>query len=239
MERVPLGFYVSERRKALSFVQGDLADRLGYSVQAISKFESGESQISLSVIPALCNMLDESIDDFFARNPNPKHPLEPAKAFDPRLLSANLAVYRVNHGLTLVIEAQALGISKNALIAYEKGSSLPPLDLLDRFFAYSSLAPSEFLYVRIPGALSERTSRKKAWLIGIASALSLIVLSVSSFIVYISTRGFGHAQEPSGTTGQTGSSAVPGEGDSSGSSSPEDSSGDSSSAAASPFESDF
>jgi transcriptional regulator with XRE-family HTH domain len=66
-----LGSYVMTRRKAAALKQSDLANALGYTSQAISKFESGESQIALEVLPKLANLLSLSLDDLLLRNPNP------------------------------------------------------------------------------------------------------------------------------------------------------------------------
>jgi transcriptional regulator with XRE-family HTH domain len=49
-----------------------LAKALGYTNQAISKFEMGGSQISIAVLPELADLLKISLDDLFAMNPDPK-----------------------------------------------------------------------------------------------------------------------------------------------------------------------
>jgi transcriptional regulator with XRE-family HTH domain len=204
-----LGTYVAERRRSLNLRQSDLADKLGYSTQAISKFEGLESQISLSVIPDLCNLLGESIDDFFLRTSEPVRPQSPNKPIDQKLLSGNLAVFRENQGLTLVQESQAIGIAKNTLISYEKGSSLPTLDAMDRFFIYSHLTPSSFFYERLPAKGSAAPLRSKKPLIVIFSSILGLALvgglaywAVSSFKTY----GSKESGADSSTTSPSGSS---------------------------------
>jgi transcriptional regulator with XRE-family HTH domain len=49
----PLYLYIAKRRQDLGYTQRYLADRLGYTPQAISKFESGENEIALNVLPML------------------------------------------------------------------------------------------------------------------------------------------------------------------------------------------
>jgi transcriptional regulator with XRE-family HTH domain len=210
-----LGTYVAERRRSLNLRQSDLADKLGYSTQAISKFEGLESQISLSVVPDLCNLLGESIDDFFLRTSEPVRPLNPNKPIDQKLLSSNLAVFRENQGMTLVQESQAIGIAKNTLISYEKGSSLPTLDAMDRFFVYAKVTPSSFLYERLPAKGSTAPLRSKKPLIAIfSSIIGLAMVGGVAYWAIMSFHGFGSkesgaessaasTQTPAQTTNET------------------------------------
>jgi len=237
-----LGTYVAERRRSLNLRQSDLADKLGYSTQAISKFEGLESQISLSVVPDLCNLFGESIDDFFLRTSEPVRPLNTNKPIDQKLLSSNLAVFRGNQGLTLVQESQAIGIAKNTLISYEKGTSLPTLDAMDRFFIYAKLTPSSFLYEKLPSTTSLRPARSKKPLIVIFSSIAaLAMVGGLAYWVVSSFKGYGSkesaaetsapASEPTGSTSKDGGSS--GSSSSSSSSSASSSSSSSSSSASS------
>jgi transcriptional regulator with XRE-family HTH domain len=67
-----------------------LADRLGYTPQAISKFESGENEIALNVLPMLGNVLDLSMNDIFARRIPSGKLTEANKTIDLSLLTKNL-----------------------------------------------------------------------------------------------------------------------------------------------------
>ena len=60
-----LGSFVSSRRKTLGLTQQNLAESLGYTVQAISKFENGQSEMDLSSLPELAKALGLSLDDLF------------------------------------------------------------------------------------------------------------------------------------------------------------------------------
>jgi transcriptional regulator with XRE-family HTH domain len=181
MELANLGQYVSERRKALGLRQSDLADVLGYSNQAISKFEAGESQISLSVVPKLCNLLACSIDDFFARNPNPTRPEKAAEDINGDLLAKNIRLLRQNAHRSLTQEAALYGISKNTLVAYEKGSSLPSLDAIEKIADTAKIPCKTLLYEELR-AVAPVTPLKKMprWLMPviISSVVVAIVLSV-------------------------------------------------------------
>ena len=52
----PLGTYCAERRKNLNLTQAQVAETLGYTVQAISKFENGHTEMSLSSLTMLAKL---------------------------------------------------------------------------------------------------------------------------------------------------------------------------------------
>lgn len=79
-----LGAYVAARRKTLGLRQNDFAEALGHTNQAISKFESDNSLISILVLPALANLLHLSLNDLVTRNPNPTAPAAPLPKANPK-----------------------------------------------------------------------------------------------------------------------------------------------------------
>lgn len=99
MDKCELGNYVALRRKAINLTQGDLAKALGYTNQAISKFEAGSSQISVSVLPQLADLLEVSLDDLFARNESPESSHTNPR-FNADQLKANLAQIRSAHNVS-------------------------------------------------------------------------------------------------------------------------------------------
>jgi len=141
-----LGEYVSKRRKALGLSQNALANSLSYSDQAISKFEAGDSLLSLSVIPALANILQLSLDDLLLRNETPAPFKDKNPPFANSTIMANLFALRVSQHLSQKQEAEIFGVSRRTIINYEDGTSLPSLDVLDKILAYFSLAPHAFFY---------------------------------------------------------------------------------------------
>jgi transcriptional regulator with XRE-family HTH domain len=140
-----LASFVTTRRKKLNLRQSDLANALGYTVQAISKFESGESQIAISSLPALANLLALSVDDLLACREG-ETPAVGAEPLNQDLLRANLVTLRTNAHLSIAKEAEILGVSKNTIIHYEAGTSLPTFEAFGKILSYYSLTPSTFLY---------------------------------------------------------------------------------------------
>lgn len=65
MDNKKIGNFILERRKLFGLTQQQLADQLGISNKAISKWETGEGYPDISTIPELCKSLSISTDDFF------------------------------------------------------------------------------------------------------------------------------------------------------------------------------
>jgi transcriptional regulator with XRE-family HTH domain len=161
MKQEDLGHFVSQRRKNLELRQSDLGKTLGYTAQAISVFEAGQSKISVTVLPELANLLKLSLDDLLNRN-------VPATPFtgknDPinaKLVAHNLVALRTKKGLSLAEEGNVLGVSKRTIINYEQGNSLPTLDVVDALLEYYDLTPSAFFYQSIELPLTSPVFSRK------------------------------------------------------------------------------
>lgn len=66
MDQLKIGEYISRKRKEKSLTQEALAEKLGITDRAISKWENGESMPDASNIPLLCKILGISINDLFS-----------------------------------------------------------------------------------------------------------------------------------------------------------------------------
>lgn len=119
-----LGEYARERRQSLSIKQQDLADALGYTVQAISKFENGHSELALSSLPSLAKLLSLSLDDLLHEADIPAGPASNG-VFSEDNIASNLAYLRGKNGLTIIEAASKVGINRRTLLNYESGQSLP------------------------------------------------------------------------------------------------------------------
>lgn len=60
-----LGKKISELRKEKSFTQEELAEKLGVSPQAVSKWENDLSCPDIMLLPELASLFDVSIDEMF------------------------------------------------------------------------------------------------------------------------------------------------------------------------------
>ncbi len=66
MNQNKIGAFISERRKAKGWTQNQLAEKLGITDKAISKWETGRSMPDLSLFIPLCGILEITLNELFA-----------------------------------------------------------------------------------------------------------------------------------------------------------------------------
>lgn len=78
-----LGKKISELRKEKSFTQEELAEKLGVSPQAVSKWENDLSCPDIMLLPELASLFDVSIDELFGENQKETVLLPPGSRKNP------------------------------------------------------------------------------------------------------------------------------------------------------------
>ena len=136
MDQVKIGVYIAEKRKQLGLTQQQLANRLGVTDRAISKWENGRGMPELGLIQPLCRELGITVNEFFCGETIPDETLKQKSeegvantltysqlrvARSKRMLTAALAVIAV----LLVCGSFFIGIPINSLTT---GASLPTTD---------------------------------------------------------------------------------------------------------------
>ncbi len=71
-----MGQTIGQRRRALNMTQEALANILGVSNQAVSKWESGQCYPDIELLPKLADQFGITIDQLFGREPEPIAPLQ-------------------------------------------------------------------------------------------------------------------------------------------------------------------
>ena len=66
MDQIKIGEYIAKKRKIKKLTQFDLAEKLGITDRAISKWENGVCMPDAGTIPELCKILNISINDLFS-----------------------------------------------------------------------------------------------------------------------------------------------------------------------------
>ncbi|MBQ8902050.1 MAG: helix-turn-helix transcriptional regulator [Bacilli bacterium] len=66
MNQIKIGKFISERRKEKNITQIELAEKLGITDRAISKWENGICMPDSGIIPLLCKILNITINDLFS-----------------------------------------------------------------------------------------------------------------------------------------------------------------------------
>lgn len=66
MNQEKIGRFISEKRREKHLTQSELAERLGITDRAISKWENGVCLSDAGTMPELCEILDITINDLFS-----------------------------------------------------------------------------------------------------------------------------------------------------------------------------
>ena len=117
MDQVKIGRFIAQRRKANQMTQLQLAEKLGITDRAVSKWENGRSMPDAALMPELCQLLGITINDLFngevtdMENYNEKTEkllLEMAKEkeqADKRLLTMEIVIGAVSTAFLLAMVA--------------------------------------------------------------------------------------------------------------------------------------
>ena len=63
MDQNKIGKFIAERRKSLNMTQKDLAERVGVTDKAVSRWETGRGSPDVSYLTALADVLEVSISE--------------------------------------------------------------------------------------------------------------------------------------------------------------------------------
>ena len=66
IEPIKVGRFIAQNRKNLNLTQKELAEKLGVTDRAVSKWENGRSIPDVGIIESLCKELNISVGEFFA-----------------------------------------------------------------------------------------------------------------------------------------------------------------------------
>lgn len=113
-----IGRKIAELRRAAGMKQDELAERLGVTPQAVSKWENGVSAPDISLLPEIAEIFGVTIDELFARTETPIVqfvPEEKRKSIDELVLRIFIDSdgdhVRVNLPIPLVMAAVKIGMT--------------------------------------------------------------------------------------------------------------------------------
>lgn len=151
---------IIKRRKELGLSQADVALSLGYTPQAISKFEKNSSSWPVTILPSLAKTLGLSINALFGYESRSETPYE-NKPIDTEALGKRLKKLREEKKVSLSEAAKSLGISPRSLFSYEEGSSIMGTLTFEVALHYYGVTPEELCYSDIaPAPLLKKKSKK-------------------------------------------------------------------------------
>ncbi|MBQ9996918.1 MAG: helix-turn-helix transcriptional regulator [Clostridia bacterium] len=116
-----IGAKIAELRREHNMKQDELAEMLGVTPQAVSKWENGASMPDISLLPKIAQIFGVTIDDLFGVNNTPKPdvqmlPPEKRKSFDEMILRVRVSDGgdKVNINLPLPLIKIALEMGMNS-----------------------------------------------------------------------------------------------------------------------------
>lgn len=130
---ITIGKRIAELRRKKGITQEEMADKLGVTAQAVSKWENDQSCPDISLLPKLAKMLDITVDELLTGG-TPKEtyvvPQEDRKNFDDLIIrvivnSANGDKVRVNLPMPLLKMGIEMGMKMPQVNAHI------PLDMID------------------------------------------------------------------------------------------------------------
>lgn len=159
MDQIELGKFIQTRRKRFHFTQEELGIKIGYSAQAISKFEEGCASISCFVLPILAEALNFKLDEIVIKR---KDVMETSLAtVTLPLLTKQLKLIRLYNKISQNIFSSTLGISPRTIRNYERGISIPPISFLLDLYKNFKILPSQIMYENIELVEFENRKNKK------------------------------------------------------------------------------
>lgn len=123
-----LGQKIAEGRKRRGIRQEDLAEQLGVSAQAVSKWENDLSCPDILLLPRIADILETSTDELLSRRPRPETVLLPeSRRRDINEMTLRIHVNSADGDRVKVNLPMAL-----VKVALEMGLSMPQLGLGDK-----------------------------------------------------------------------------------------------------------
>jgi len=179
VETKTIGLFIAERRKELGLRQADLGEKVSYSVQAISKMEKGLSQPAGALVPALCNALNLSLNDFFAMEKPTAKPNTVAP-FDGLTFAENIAYLRLKEGLSQYALANAIKVSKRSIANYERGVSVPNFDVVSAYVKRFGVIPSDLYFTTLTPKPSQKPHLGRRIIWSSFGALAIVGIAIAA-----------------------------------------------------------
>jgi len=121
------GLFLKERRTILGISQGEVANKLHYTTQAVSKCENNKSQIDLSILGSICKIYELDLTSFINQENRKSNDYCEKYSFEIAKFANTLKFHREKHSYSQVTFCEKFGIDINKLSRWENAKSLPTL----------------------------------------------------------------------------------------------------------------
>lgn len=131
-----IGNRIAKYRKGKGLTQEALANLMGVSSQAVSKWETDASCPDIGALPQLCKILGITVDELLTGNnsdvkliPGPERKPMEELTFRVKILSAQGDKVRVNLPMSLVKIAMEIGVDVVPNVGGDNGQMLKSIDM--------------------------------------------------------------------------------------------------------------
>ena len=173
-------------RKRANLTQSDFADKTGVHFQTVSKWERGASTPDISMLGAISKVLGVSLETLLGVSES-ENPI--TGDFDAMNMVKAIADYRKHNGLSQSDLAEKLQVMPDTVSKWERGVTLPDVDLLIKIASLFEVSPSLIYY----GVKTEQTIEKpvfytkstsKKWMIFSLVICALFIASTILAIIF-------------------------------------------------------
>ncbi|MFA7222958.1 MAG: helix-turn-helix domain-containing protein [Bacilli bacterium] len=170
-----------EARQKANLSQQEVADKLSYSVQVISKWENNLSSPPLDLMVKLANIYMIDLSSFLTGNIKSIDTIYKEK-FDLDKFSVRFKTVRNNLKISLKDMGDTLERSKSFMIRLEKGNAMPTISF---FISYIKTYKLDIYDTYFGHDLAKKEKMSKARKIGIISFAALFTVAISLSIARI------------------------------------------------------
>ena len=202
-----IGAFLSYRRKQLGLSLSDVGGVIGYTPQAVYRYEKGAVKINLSLVESFCTVLNLSLESFFRMDPNRIESYQGEKFVQENFCSLLRQTLDDDPSLEAKISSELL-VSTTRIENWANGASLPSVD---EFLSLSNVLGYDPVDLYLGQAKKKeiivpRAKRKAPLLVG-ACVLALWVCITTALCLSPLFQFYGPDEQPN--TSQASSPFIP------------------------------
>ena len=173
-------------RKKENLTQSDFAEKTGVHFQTVSKWERGASMPDIAMLGIIAKVLNVSLETLLGVN---KSENTVTGDFNTNSIANAIADYRKRIGFSQSELAEKLEVSSDAVSKWERGITMPDIDLLMKMATLFGVSPSLLYYgVKIEDKIEEPVfytkSSSKKWMIFSLITCALFIISIIGAVIF-------------------------------------------------------
>ena len=184
-----IGSFLSSRRKKLGLSLSDVGSILGYTPQAIYRYEKGIVHVDLSLVEPFCKALQLSVDAFFSMDVNAPSNYSEGEKFNEEVFRSTLKESLSKDDSLSEKICSSLVISSSRLEKWIEGESLPSVEDFISLSMILGYLPSDLYLGKMNGnpSVFPKPKKSKRWLylsFGAILGVTLLVTIIVPIVFY-------------------------------------------------------